>query len=344
MSQQGPLRDHSGGGGNIMTLSSEGGPPTPPAANNFNFSGSVAGGSAANGAIEFITPGGPGAATDGQMDAVVLTDGTTIHINASNQLEVIGGSFVENFNVDAHTAPGTDPVVPSGLGVVTVTGAQVAAGVVGTNVIRTDSLAANTYTIEIQRSQAVSTSTVADNGVSHFDSANFAVNSSGFVQLTAPVVFSAYLSASQPNVTGDSTQYFIIFDGIMINTGGAYNSVTGVFTAPVTGSYMFTYAVQLFNLNVSHSVFAGGIGDSSSSLTSLFSNSWTNPFVTSTTVTEAGTPIPGLQSYTASGLIPLSVGQQVKISIQVQGGTKTVGVDSHWAVDNRTYFQGFLIR
>jgi hypothetical protein len=98
MSQKGPLNSAGGGGtGNIMTLSSEGGPHTPPVANNFNFSGSIAGGSAANGAIEFITPGGPGAATDGQMDAVVLTDNVTIHINASNELEATGavGQFIE---------------------------------------------------------------------------------------------------------------------------------------------------------------------------------------------------------------------------------------------------------
>lgn len=84
------LNSNGGGPGNIITLSSEGGPHTPAAGNNFNFSGSVAGGSAANGAIEFITPGGPGAATDGQMDAVVLTDNVTIHINGSNKLAATG--------------------------------------------------------------------------------------------------------------------------------------------------------------------------------------------------------------------------------------------------------------
>lgn len=94
-----------------------------------------------------------------------------------------GGGAIESMGVDAHTAPGTNPVLPTAGGLVTVTGAQVAAGVVGTNVIRTDSLAANTYTIEIQRSQAVATTTVADNGVSHFDSAAFDVDANGFVQL-----------------------------------------------------------------------------------------------------------------------------------------------------------------
>ena len=82
--------------------------------------------------------------------------------------------------VDADTTPGTDPVRPDSEGLIIVTGAQVAAGTTP-NVIRTDSLAANTYTIEIQRSQAVASTTIGDNGVSHFDSSQFAVDGNGFV-------------------------------------------------------------------------------------------------------------------------------------------------------------------
>lgn len=100
MSQQGPLKNNAGGDGNIMTLSGEGGPHTPPVANNFNFSGSTAGGSGQNGAIHFTTPGGPLGTSDGQMDAVVLTDNVTIHINASNELEVVGGVFAETITGD----------------------------------------------------------------------------------------------------------------------------------------------------------------------------------------------------------------------------------------------------
>jgi len=183
MSKEGVLSVNSSGAAVIETLSSEGGPHTPPMGHNFNFSGSIAGGSAANGAIEFITPGGPGAATDGQMDAVVRTDGVTIDINASNELHVIGGVFSEEFTVDAHTAPGTNPVVPDGGGNVNITGGQVAAGTTA-NVIRTDSLAANSYTIEVQRSQAAGVSTIGDNGVSHFNSSMFSVDGNGFVSLS----------------------------------------------------------------------------------------------------------------------------------------------------------------
>lgn len=102
----------------------------------------------------------------------------------SHGFVTFSGSATTSFNVDAHTSPGTDPVVPLA-GLITITGAQVAAGVVGTNVIRTDSLAANTFTIEIQRSTATAASTIASNGVCHFATAGFAVDANGFVTLNS---------------------------------------------------------------------------------------------------------------------------------------------------------------
>lgn len=94
-----------------------------------------------------------------------------------------GGLGIDSINVDAATPPGTDPVLPDAGGQVTFTGGQVAAGVIGTNVIRVNSLAVNSATWEIQRSQAVASTTLADNGVCHFDSARFTVDANGFVSL-----------------------------------------------------------------------------------------------------------------------------------------------------------------
>lgn len=94
-----------------------------------------------------------------------------------------GGPAFAGVDVDAHTAPGTDPVVADGTGLITVTGDQVAAGIIGATVIRTDSIAANTITVEIQRSFATAAPDLTANGVSHFDSAFFSVDSDGFVQL-----------------------------------------------------------------------------------------------------------------------------------------------------------------
>src|SRR5208337_3558615 len=96
-------------------------------------------------------------------------------------IKIGGGVSIQTVTVDASTPPGTNPVLPIA-GNIKVTGGQVAAGTTA-NVIQTDSLAANTYTVQVQRSQAVASSTIGDNGVSHFNSAEFTVDANGFVQL-----------------------------------------------------------------------------------------------------------------------------------------------------------------
>ncbi len=68
-------------GAPVNTLSAEGGPATPPSANNFNFSGTFAGGYGSNGAIVFST------VNPGKMNAQVQVDNSTIFINAANQLQ-----------------------------------------------------------------------------------------------------------------------------------------------------------------------------------------------------------------------------------------------------------------
>jgi len=109
----------------------------------------------------------------------------TVDANGFVSLTELAGAT--EMGVDASTAPGTNPVIPNSSGIITVTGGQIAAGSTA-NVIRTNSLAANTYTIQIQRSQAVASSTVGDNGVSHFNSAYFTVDGNGFVSLSGTAV------------------------------------------------------------------------------------------------------------------------------------------------------------
>jgi hypothetical protein len=179
----------------VETLTGNTGGAVPPTLNNINVVGDGT----------FITTvGNPGTSTltiepAGGL-ATIYTENTGTAVPSAGNLNVFGtggitttgsgntitidgsGVVTSNlkFNVDAHTAPGTNPVVPDGTGHVTITGGQVPAGTTA-NVIRTDSLAANTYTVEVQRSQAVVSSTIGDNGVSHFNSAQFTVDSNGFV-------------------------------------------------------------------------------------------------------------------------------------------------------------------
>ncbi|HXC05147.1 MAG TPA: hypothetical protein VNZ86_10380, partial [Bacteroidia bacterium] len=142
--------------------------------------------------------------------------GSTITISSTN------GQIMTGIIPDAHTAPGTTPVVPNSSGNITVTGGQVAAGTT-TNVIRTNSLAANTYTVQIQRSQAVASSTVGDNGVSHFNSSIFNVDGNGFVDLSTSFF-----------TTGSFTPV-LMFSGS--STGITYAAQNGKYT--IVGNLLF---------------------------------------------------------------------------------------------------------
>lgn len=120
------------------------------------------------------------------IQLINLDGGITITSDAPDNRIIFGltggGAAIDSVGVDASTPPGTNPVLPDGSGEIFVTGGQVASGVVNPNVIRTDSLAVNTYTIEIQRSTTAAMPTVGLNGVSHFDSTQFTVDADGFVQ------------------------------------------------------------------------------------------------------------------------------------------------------------------
>lgn len=66
----------------------------------------------------------------------------------------------------------------------------------------------------------------------------------------APTVsnFLAHNSVTDLNVTGDSTQYTVLFDTEIFDSGGNYNPSTGTFTAPATGKYRFSASVRLDGL------------------------------------------------------------------------------------------------
>lgn len=120
-----------------------------------------------------------------------------------------GGTAIDSINVDANTAPGTDPVVPDSNGLMTVTGAI---AVAGTNPIRTNSLAANTYTIQVQTSQALAATDSTKIGLCNFDSADFAVDANGFVTTVAGAEVINVTVVNTTPYPAISTDYFLAVD------------------------------------------------------------------------------------------------------------------------------------
>lgn len=168
----------------------------------------------AGGLTTIYTEDGPTTATAMAGNLNVLGgSGITTH-GSGNTITISltgGGEAIDSIEVDAFTGPGTNPVVPTVAGLVTVTGGQVAAGTT-TNVIRTDSLAANTYTIQVQRAQAVASSTIGDNGVAHFNSADFTVDANGFVSILGQSLNYTNVNHAASPYTVLATDYYISVD------------------------------------------------------------------------------------------------------------------------------------
>jgi hypothetical protein len=59
------------------------------------------------------------------------------------------------------------------------------------------------------------------------------------------IAFSAVVSSQIPNVTGNATEYPIVFNSETYDYTSNYNNSTGVFTAPVTGKYLLSTAVKI---------------------------------------------------------------------------------------------------
>ncbi|XP_062617216.1 complement C1q-like protein 2 [Saccostrea cucullata] len=55
-----------------------------------------------------------------------------------------------------------------------------------------------------------------------------------------PIAFYAYMSKSEHN---PSNHHMLIFDTITTNLGGGYNRHSGMFSAPATGLYVFTWTI-----------------------------------------------------------------------------------------------------
>lgn len=203
-------------------------------ADNASFDGTKRAGAMTTNAQLWI---GSTAAPHVKLGTLTSPSGTiTIGYSSPNiTLDLAGGTLaIDSVQVDANTAPGTNPVLPTAAGLLTITGAQVAAGVIGANVIRTDSLAANTFTIEIQRTAAVAGTASINNGVSHFDSARFTVDGNGFVSLNG--------SGVGETITGNT-------GGALSPTAGNWN-IFGATVAAGTSPVATAGAVSTLTVNV----------------------------------------------------------------------------------------------
>jgi hypothetical protein len=119
-----------------------------------------------------------------------------IQLNAASALSL-------SVQVQAATAPGVNPVLPTAGGLYTINGAAVANHSVP---IETRTRALNTFNIEAQYAASSTTTDGTKSGLAHFDSASFDVDANGFVQITglkpnSIIILSDDFIGSSPNST-----------------------------------------------------------------------------------------------------------------------------------------------
>lgn len=146
--------------------------------------------------------------------------------------------------------------------------------------------------------------------------------------------FVAYNAANISNVTGDATNYGpVIFGSTVVNTGAAYATGTGIFTAPNTGFYSFSTTLKISGLVASHTnallFFVGSVN--------TYTVQETNPGVI---FTVDGTNV---LSLTGSIMIPMTAADTMQVSVAVSGGAKVVSVLGEALPNVETFFMGYQV-
>ena len=143
------------------------------------------------------------------------------------------------------------------------------------------------------------------------------INASGSGSGGLTQLFFANNSTDLSGVTGDGTSYDVIFDNLTYGqTGSGYDTTTGIFTAPSTGWYFFTYRLGLSGITGSHT--ACNCDLVTTDTYGLVYRTLANPAA----IKDSGNDC----TIHDAQIVYLEATQTIKIEITVYSGTKDIGI------------------
>ncbi len=169
-------------------------------------------------------------------------------------------------------------------------------------------------------------------GAALYNNSTVLIDSTGRQTNTTQPCFAAYNNATISNVTGDSTVYTAILNTSLVNQGSGYSTSTGLFTAPVAGTYLFNFTFTLTGLLVAHTNAI--IQFSKNSNTLISRHTQVNPIAMANS---------GQVSLSGTTMWVLAANDTMGVTVNVVGGTKVVGLYSDGTASPFNLFSGYLV-